>query len=307
MNCREANQIDIVDHLFLMSYQPKKIRNQSFWYLSPLREEKTPSFKVDRAKNLWYDHGIGIGGTFIDFIMEYYHCDVNDALKKVFSYYGENKQQKILQNQPFHRHKTTEINEPLVSEPAIKIIAAKQPIQSPLLCSYLKKRRIEMYVANEFCSEVSFTLNSQNFLAIGFKNSAGGYELRNEYFKASSSPKYVSYIDNKTNNLSVFEGFFDFLSYQSICQNQKQALTNFLVLNSLSFFERSLLLMEKHSNVSLYLDNDAAGKKYTSLALKRSPQFEDKSKLYCGYKDINEWILNFGKVNKQHQHRGKHL
>jgi len=30
-----------------------------YWYLSPLREEKEASFKVNRKKNVWYDHGIG--------------------------------------------------------------------------------------------------------------------------------------------------------------------------------------------------------------------------------------------------------
>ena len=104
------------------------------------------------------------------------------------------------------------------------------------------------------------------YIAIGFKNNAGGYELRNEYFKGSSSPKYVTYLDNKANKISVFEGFFDFISYQSIIKTSEQELTNFLVLNSLSFFERSLLLMEKHESIHLYLDQDEAGRKCTKLA-----------------------------------------
>ena len=51
-------------------------------------------------------------------------------------------------------------------------------------------------------------------------------------------------------------------------QNQDHELTNFLVLNSLSFFEKSLPLMEKHESIHLYLDLDNAGRKYTNLALK---------------------------------------
>ena len=94
-------------------------------------------------------------------------------------------------------------------------------------------------------------LNDKIYKAIGFKNMAGGYELRSEYFKGSCSPKYVTYSNNKdAKSITVFEGFFDFLSYQTIHQNQEQELTNFLVLNSLAFFERSLLLMEKHDKHS---------------------------------------------------------
>ena len=148
------------------------------------------------------------------------------------------------------------------------------------------------------------------YRAIGFKNNAGGYELRNEYFKGSSSPKYVTYLDNKANNITVFEGFFDFMSYQSMNQNQEQYLTSFLILNSLSFFERSLLLMEKHERIHLYLDQDNAGRKYTGLALKRSLQFKDESKLYKGYKDLNDWAMNMGKLLKKNNQRpltGRHL
>ncbi len=150
----------------------------------------------------------------------------------------------------------------------------------------------------------------REFSALGFKNNAGGYELRNEFFKGSSSPKYVSYFDNNAiDKIKVFEGFFDFMSYQTLNQNQPE-LTNFLVLNSLAFFERNLLLMEKHESIHLYLDNDTAGRKCTSLAEKRSLKFKDESKLFSGTKDLNEWIIKAEKVQQIQQvkhRRGRHL
>jgi hypothetical protein len=133
---------------------------------------------------------------------------------------------------------------------------------------------------------------------LALKNNAGGYELRNKYFKGSSSPKWVTYINNKSDKLTVFEGFFDFLSYQSMHQNQQQMFSGFLILNSLSYFERSLLLMEKYDSIHLYLDNDNAGKKCIKLAQKRSSKFLDESKLYKRYKDLNDWKINFGKILK---------
>ncbi len=63
--------------------------------------------------------------------------------------------------------------------------------------------------------------------------------------------------------------------------------------------------MEKHETIHLYLDNDEAGRKCTSLALKRSPAFKDESKLYQGYKDLNEWMINSRKKRKQ-KHSLKH-
>ncbi|MGN6213659.1 toprim domain-containing protein, partial [Parafilimonas sp.] len=252
----------------------------------------------------------------------------------------------------FHLHENSMINEGHAAERAIKIIAAKQPITHPLLCRYLKERGINKNVADRYCHEVSFKLNNKEreHISIGFKNNAGGYELRNGFFKLSSAPKYVTYISNSdaenehndkeqraeilsidsgiiplkindqnlasnaknpepifeqnqtakhTKSIAVFEGFFDFLSWQTIHQNQDHKLTDFLILNSLSFFERSLLLMEKHEHIKLYLDHDAAGRKCTEQALKRSARYEDKSRLYKNYKDLNDWLKHFGKLEKK--------
>lgn len=44
-------------------------------YLSPLRKEQTPSFKVDYTQNLWYDFGLGVGGSIIDLVMRLEKCD----------------------------------------------------------------------------------------------------------------------------------------------------------------------------------------------------------------------------------------
>ena len=168
---------------------------------------------------------------------------------------------------------------------------------SPLpLTKYLQTRKVSLKIAEVYCREIDFGLYDKKHTAIGFKNNAGGYELRNEYFKSSSSPKYVTYMDNKAANLKVFEGFFDFLSYQTMHKKTEQHLTNFLVLNSLSFFERSLLLMEKHKSIHLYLDHDKEGINWTDIAKNRSLKFKDEGKFYKDHKDLNEWLMNSGKL-----------
>ncbi|MDP4286188.1 MAG: CHC2 zinc finger domain-containing protein, partial [Bacteroidota bacterium] len=291
-----------------LGYQPQRIRGSDYWYFSPFRDEKEPSFKVERNKNVWYDHGLGKGGKLIDFAMEFYHCNVNEALQKISFFHPQKSFETGVGRPQFHLHENSLLNHRDARETAIKIIAAKQPIQDLMLCRYLLQRRIDKSIADSYCHEVHFTNADKEkiYKAIGFKNNAGGYELRNEYFKGSSSPKYITYLDNGAKNISVFEGFFDFMSYQSMNKNQLDDLTglpnrhmNFLILNSLSFFERSLLLMEKHQSIHLYLDHDNSGRKYTNLALKRSLNFKDESKLYKGYKDLNDWMMNFGKLEKQ--------
>lgn len=395
MNCEEGNKLGLVEYLFSLGFAPAKIRGNNYWYLSPLRDEKEASFKIDRNKNVWYDHGAGRGGSVVDFVMQYFNCDVQTALQKLSSQQVSEKQftstgrlpfiipskvnpqelfddyNNILTTEksdqkrpPFHLHENSLIDHRDAAETAIEIIAAKKPVTDPMLCRYLKQRKIAKDVADKYCNEVVFKFRNKErkHIAIGFKNGAGEYELRSKYFKLSSSPKYVTYItterqncDTETrhtstcfdspneqqqkyknednylfnrsfivsqNNLSkssfhhnlnsddeaqnqhqkqprsiaVFEGFFDFLTYQTMHKNQQQALTDFLILNSLAFFERSLLLMEKHERIHLYLDHDEAGKKCLDMALKRSWKYQDESGLYKGYKDLNDWAMNFGKL-----------
>jgi DNA primase len=78
-----VKEMDMVVYLSRLGYEPLKIRNDDFWYLSPLREEKTPSFKINRRLNRWYDHGLGKGGNLIDFGIEYHHCSVGKLLDKL--------------------------------------------------------------------------------------------------------------------------------------------------------------------------------------------------------------------------------
>src|SRR4051812_24505547 len=81
--CAEARGIDLVDYLSASGFQPQKIRGNDYWYLSPLREEKEASFKVNRRLNVWYDHGIGRGGDLIDFGVLYHHCTIPELLQKL--------------------------------------------------------------------------------------------------------------------------------------------------------------------------------------------------------------------------------
>jgi hypothetical protein len=283
LSCEQAKQIDIVDYLASLGYNPSKIKRDDYWYLSPLREERTASFKINRKENIWYDHGLGQGGNLVDFGVLYHNCSVKDFLEKLdgnLSYH-----QPIIKDHP-------------VEDSPIKILAERDLISLSLL-RYIKQRRIAEEVSKKYCREVIFSLHNKNYLAIGFRNNEGGYELRNEWFKGSSSPKAITIFDNSVKELTVFEGFFNFLSYQSIQQNQQSPASNFLVLNSTSFFEKSRELMEQHDNVHLFLDRDKTGQNMTQQALSWSKKYSDESRLFEGYNDLNEWMQQVGKSVKK--------
>ena len=83
MSCAAARQIDLVEYLDFLGCRPQQIRQHNYWYLSPLREEKTASFKVNRTLNAWYDFGMGKGGDLIDFGVLFHHCSIPELLQKL--------------------------------------------------------------------------------------------------------------------------------------------------------------------------------------------------------------------------------
>lgn len=298
----EAKQIDIVHYLEKLGYEPQKVRNNDYWYLSPLREEKEASFKVNRKLNLWYDHGLGKGGSIIDFGILYHKCSIPDCVHKLSQSFSFHCNDQTVQQPQTNAQKAEE-----ALEPKIKVIAAK-PLANPALCRYLNDRKIPLEIAERYCKEVYFELNERQNFAIGFENKSGGFELRNKLFKGSSSPKDVTQINcSEGSQIAVFEGFFSFLSYQMLHQKSTAPLTNFLVMNSLSFFEKGRQFMEKHQKINLYLDRDEAGIKNTQKALKWDIKYIDKSDLYKNHKDLNDYLVHQNQQHKQKFKLGRHL
>jgi DNA primase len=293
VSAEEARKMDMVEYLSGLGLQPEKIREVDYWYLSPLREEKTPSFKINRQLNRWYDHGLGQGGNIIDFAILYYNCTVAEFLQMLKGSFSFHQQDR-------HEKKVPERNE----EAQIKILQEK-PLSSFPLYRYLQQRKISLELAQQYCLEVRYELNHKEFFGIGFKNNSGGFEIRNPYFKASSSPKDLTIFNNGRNQIAAFEGFLDFLSYLTLSQGQPPRQQDYVVLNSLSFFEKARPFLEEHQTIQLYLDRDAAGQNFTRYALSLSKKYEDKSKLYRYHKDLNDWIVNREKV--QNKNLGKKL
>ena len=288
-NCQKAKEIDLVSYLNKLGHSPVKITNPNVWYLSPFRNEKTASFKVNRNKNLWFDFAEGRGGTIIDFGIRYYKCSIQDFLQKLRQETGI----------CFSLHQPASENKYILENNSGKIsISDCRQIADPTLRQYLHHRNIPLIIANRFCSEIEFELYRNKHLAIGFKNDLGGYELRSKNFKGSSSPKSITVFKNNPATISVFEGCFDFLSFQTALLFDRKLIhalpknqDSYLILNSLAFLEKNRELMEKYQSIYLYLDRDEAGKRATRQALEWSERYHDKSYLYEAYKDLNEYHI----------------
>ncbi|WP_162923750.1 toprim domain-containing protein [Arachidicoccus soli] len=292
MNIDTAKQINLVNLLHQLNIPTAKIRGNDYWYKSPLREERTASFKVDNRKNLWYDFGTGEGGNIIDFGIRYYKCNVADLLEileaRVFSIHPQNnrRQKPIKHNQA-----------------AFKILEIGT-IKSPQLLEYIQTRGIKIDIAQSFCKEIFLqsTKSLNSFKVIGFPNNNGGWELNAPHFKSCIKPKSISLFNEQRNTLTIVEGFFDFLSAKQLKEDFPQK-TNWLVLNSVSMIEKAKPIIRQHKKVYLLLDNDKAGKKHTealqNYCVENKINVENLAPTYPKCKDINEWLIKGRKLQEK--------
>ncbi|MVT07741.1 toprim domain-containing protein [Chitinophaga tropicalis] len=282
MNCEQARKIDIVDFLGRLGFSPARHpKPQIYWFHSPFRDENTPSFKVDRSANEWRDFGIGEGGSIIDLGIKLYGCTVSEFLDRLQSGVYGNDLVRLKEIKPRS------------TEPGIEIISVK-PLSHPALYNYLLERAISLSIARRYLQEVVFRIDKKEQFALGFPNRSGGYELRNRLFKGSSSPKDIFIERHGSNELAMFEGFMDFLSFMTDPRQSLKQLPDILVLNSTTNFVKALELMDDYQRCRLFLDNDDTGRAYTKLFIEASSNPKsvgDGASLYTGFKDYNAWWI----------------
>ena len=261
-----SNRISIRDFLAWRGIQPKYERNGYGMYLSPLREERTPSFKVDYVQNLWYDFGLGEGGTLLTLVMRLERCDSREAVRRLQN--GEKGDTGIASISPG-------IGEPLGVGGALSVVrpATVPALRHPALVGYLASRGIVPPVAAAFCREVRYEINGRAFFAVGFRNDAGGWELRSARFKGGSSPKHITTIDNRSDTVIAFEGFMDFLAYLSLKYPERLRI-DAAVLNSVVNLPKAVPFISRHPVIRTFFDNDEAGRKATADLIRLCPRSE---------------------------------
>ena len=275
-SCERARNICIVKTLAKLGHFPTKISEKEAWFLSPLRSETQASFNVSLVKNVWYDFGMGKGGSVIDLIMEMKFYSVKEALD-------------FLEMSPVLPCLTMPKK---LSRPETKIeVITVEFLKHPALLKYVYTRKIPVKIAATYCKEVWYRYKNRDFFAIGLENHLGGWELRNKYYKNSSSPKSYSFIDHSSTRLLITEGIFDFLSL-AVLKKELVVNTDCIILNSLAFLRDLDDLFPTYSEVIIFLDNDPAGRKATKELLTIYDHITDASDLYSNFKDSNEKLMS---------------
>lgn len=283
MEIQHIKQIAITDYLQQQGYAPARVQGIHYWYYSPLRNERTPSFKVNTEHNQWYDFGLGEHGDIIDLVCALHRCTISEAIRLLSG-------AKQVAHQEFSFG-----SERKIYERKLEILSA-QPLSNPNLLRYLAARAIPLPIASAYCSEVLFRNMKRTYYAIGFANDALGWEIRNMYFKGCIAPKAITTISKATDVLQIFEGFMDFLSWQTL---NPSSTCDTIVLNSLALLPRIQEKIKSYKQVEGFLDNDDAGRKSFAVLRQMFPQVVDGATRYRAHKDLNEWLVAQSKVKEK--------
>ena len=273
-------QIPLADFLARLGHEPVRRSGNELWYRAPYRSERTPSFRVNVAKQLWYDFGLGKGGDIFTLAGEFAQS-VDFMEQARFIAKAANM---VVDRSAFPTY------QPKPAEPAFEGVEAVPLLRSPLT-DYLAERGIPYAVASHHCFRLNYGVRGKRYFAIGFPNMAGGYEVRSRHFKGCIPPKDVSLVkleNTAADVCSVFEGFMDFLSAATlgIVGNGDS-----LVLNSVSNVEKAMKHLDAYGRINCFLDRDEAGRRTLDVLGKRhGGRVCDRSALYDGCKDLNEYL-----------------
>ena len=296
MNIDQIKQIKLQDFLATMGCKPVKQYGVNLMYLSPLRTEKHASFKINTELNLWYDFAIGRGGNIIDLAeLLYNSSDVSYLIHQI----ERNALGCVSVSLP-----TAKPNAPQNSFENLQVLS----ITHPALINYLEERCIGIEIARTVCKELHFDTRGKHYFGIGFPNIAGGYEIRNPFFKGGITPKDISLFHNEESKQScfVFEGFMDFLSFMTLRRKENDGLRrqDYLVLNSVSNIQKALERLSQYESILCFLDNDEAGRNaYLQLSKELGKSVTDASTLYNGYKDLNEYLCAEAKHSEKAENK----
>ena len=250
-------QIPLADFLARLGHEPVRRSGNELWYRAPYRNERTPSFRVNVAKQLWYDFGTGKGGDIFTLAGEF--IGSNDFMEQV-KFIAETA------NMPMP---VPEVSKPTFlpkrSEPAFEGMETAPLLHSPLT-DYLAERGIPYGIASRYCCRLNYRVRGKRYFAVGFP------------VKMESSQADVC---------SVFEGFMDFLSAVTLGLETGDCL----VLNSVANVEKAMRYLDGYGRIDCYLDRDEAGRR--TLEMLKGHYGErvcDRSALYDGCKDLNEYL-----------------
>lgn len=277
---KEIKSITLATFLSQLGHNPVAIKGNKLWYKSPLRQEYTPSFKVQTDINCWYDFGIGKGGNIIALAEELYQSNDLRYLMDCIARCVSVPSPQTVASSFGQRHSAPSFTD-------VEVV----PLRHRALVAYLQERGIPAQIAAEHCKQIHYSCRGNRYYAVGCANESGGFELRNKYFKGCVAPKDISLRrvrDGPTNEIAVFEGFIDYLSALTLGIIQG---ADAIILNSVSNVDKAIQYLREYRIIHCYFDNDVAGSAaVTKLTGKFNSNIIDHRDEYGDFNDMNDYL-----------------
>ncbi|PSL25715.1 toprim domain-containing protein [Dyadobacter jiangsuensis] len=286
----EIKAIPIWEYLGSLGFFPVHQTGHELQYFSPIRQEQTPSFFVNRLKNVFNDFA-GEKGDIIRLVSLLRNVGYLEACRHLSAWNGEPSVHEQFEAYGRQTDRQAKYNLPA---PENRRLVKVVKLQSPSLIRYAQSRSIPFLLAARYCCEVHYQNKGKQYYALGFKSDKGGYELRNKIggkdFKSCIGSKATTLIRGTDSSaLSLFEGFFDFLS-ALVYYDVPKPRHDVLVLNSTANLSAAKQILSSYQKIYTFLDHDATGKKAMQQIEKWKFPFLDRASVYTGFTDFSEMI-----------------
>lgn len=262
-----------------LRYEGKQ--GKEYFFAHP--HQRTGSIAVSDKKNKWYDHSQGVGGDIINAIRHFEQKNFTEAIALV--------------DKSIHPYRPPVGPKTASKAVEFNIVKESDHINHPALVKYIRSRGLEPGQLSGMAQEIHWAKGGKKFFGIGFINDRDGYAIRSSIFKFNIGPNHVTNIQIGTDpvGIKIFEGGFDLASFKKL---NPSASYHAIVLNGLANLsphymeEINSRAISLNFPIDLYLDNDLAGDKKTTMAKQLIKNAEDRRVLYQNFQDLNDYLVS---------------
>lgn len=320
----EAKNVNLLAFVESLGYYPVSKKGDKAMFLSPLREEKSPSFSIYRYNGtwFWYDFGTGEKGDGIEFVKRLYGVGFPEALDILLgARIVESTSDNNTSEGPSDYYETGADKIEWVREQYCSAIKAGTLSGNP----YFEGKQVQSYSSMGSCLNTFKWLKTERVnkygkpvwevdkvLPVHDTSEQGAYvivpipypsrmrglecrKLNDPSRRFTLGQKTLWVLKRDTSRILVAESYLDALAGEIIMKDNKMTLC---ALNGVGMVDqlKDLVKLYKPREVLLALDDDDPGREAQEKAIKIIRPFADITIIndhkMAGVKDLHKLLLN---------------
>jgi outer membrane lipopolysaccharide assembly protein LptE/RlpB len=248
---RITNNVSLLDYFLHLEHQGKvkfdSKKGRDYFF-------RTESEKFSVNDKGFFSFNTNEGGKILKAVMTLENKSWKESLDFLAQFSNHYENETIAERKK--EFKTKENN----SYSEIKIQYSGVPNNEKLLF-YFQERGISKEILQAHTRQIHYENNGKKYFGIGLENHSGGFEIRNPLAKIKIGKTDISEIKGTKNEMIVFEGMTDMLSFLQLQKINGNANNRTLVsLNSITNVDRFISIhKEFNGKLFLCLDGDKGG------------------------------------------------